>query len=74
MNFVELRILYLIDVSRNFAVRSLKRNSEMQIYSKSEKNQQCFSYLCTSKNIIRKKVTDHRYDDKIDLSVFDNLF
>ena len=36
MNFVELRILYLIDVSINFAVRSLKRNSEMQIYSKSE--------------------------------------
>ena len=36
MNFVEIRILYLIDVSRNFAVRSLKRNSEMQIYSKSE--------------------------------------
>ena len=36
MKFVELRILYLIDVSRNLAVQSLKRSSEMQIYSKSE--------------------------------------
>ena len=33
MNFVELRILHLIELSRNFAVRSLKRNLEMQIYS-----------------------------------------
>ena len=30
MNFVELRILHLIELLRNFAVRSLKRNSKMQ--------------------------------------------
>ena len=36
MNFVELRILHLIELLRYFTVRSLKRNSEMQIYSKSE--------------------------------------
>ena len=31
MKFVELLISYLIELSENFAVRSLKRNSEMQI-------------------------------------------
>ena len=33
MNFVELRILHLIELFRNFAIRSLKRNSEMHASS-----------------------------------------
>ena len=69
MNFVELRILYLIDVSINFAVRSLKRNSEMQIYSKFENtNRVCIFVYFQKYN--SKKVIDHRYDNKIGLNVF----
>ena len=36
MNFVELHILHLIELFRHFAVSSLKYNSEMNIYLKSE--------------------------------------
>ena len=53
MNFVELRILYLIDISKTPTV---------------------FSIFVYFQKYNSEKVTDHRYDNKIGLSVFDNLF